>query len=152
MSCAFFEDRLYDEDTRRALRGEGSLPSDLAPHRDTCPGCRQALQEAQEDERALARLLTESPPPALHARIAVRMRVAPVSRATVWTRFYPLVLDSLTAGAIATALSGALLGPQQLPWQVAVFAAGASLAVSGPALRHAPLGFRRGLDFLFAPH
>lgn len=152
MSCAWFQDRLYDEDSRLAQRGQGHVPQDLAVHMQTCVSCRWSYEDALEDEATLSRRLQQKPSPALPARIFDRIQDRGAPRPTAWTRWFPIVSDSLTAGAVAVALSSAIQGPQSLVWRIAVFTVGGGITLFGPRLKGVTQHLERSLSLLLAPY
>lgn len=152
MNCAGFQDRLYDEDTRQAQRGQRPLPEDLAGHMRTCVPCRRAYDEAAKDETTLARQIRETPSDETRARILGRIRDIETPRPTSSSRIFPVVSDALTAGAVAVALSSALQGPLSLAWQFSAFSLGAAVALCRARIEGIAQHLERSLRLLFAPY
>jgi predicted anti-sigma-YlaC factor YlaD len=74
MTCAEFEDRLFDEDCRAGLLGRSALPADVAEHAAQCPACARQWAEALADAQRLSRRLVVAPPPALRRDLYLAFR------------------------------------------------------------------------------
>jgi hypothetical protein len=64
-TCDEIQDRLFDEDSRRALVARDVVPGDVARHLARCAACRQAWQAARQEMRLLGRSLAEPAPEGL---------------------------------------------------------------------------------------
>jgi hypothetical protein len=128
LSCPEFEDRLYDEDARRALEGRAAVPHDIAAHRDGCAACARLWAEAIDDVRALPQMLMAPAPPALETRLRARFAAwypAPMrgdwTQSAVWA-----AIGAATVVSMASYLPEATLSHGPLTWS----AVGAVLALA----------------------
>lgn len=73
LTCAQFQDRIYDSDCRQALENRGLVPEDVAEHGEACPACRCSWLEAADDLRELPSLLMQPAPAALERRLRLEL-------------------------------------------------------------------------------
>jgi predicted anti-sigma-YlaC factor YlaD len=132
MTCQELEDRLYDEDARVALRGEGSPPADLAAHMARCPACRASWVEAGTQARRLAGVMIVAPPPPLRRALYASYRPPRRRFGRPWLDLYGLSWV-VTCGAVGAGLAVTVAAPTPLS-QWMGFGLGATCALVGTAL------------------
>jgi hypothetical protein len=132
LTCATFQDRLYDEDARAALEGGAAVPADVASHRGSCSGCARAWEEAADDLRTFPASLAEPMPAAVERRLRTQLAAEPRTAPLDWSQG---LAWAAVGGAAMFALAGYL--PPLFPWigptTLALF--GASLAFGASAAR-----------------
>ncbi len=134
LSCDAFGDRIYDEDSRRALQGAAKAPADVAEHMSACTGCARAWSEAGEDLRRLPALLLTPAPLALERRI----RIGLAERTAAQPVFDWAQSSAWAALGASLALSAVYTVPAlQVVGSVALSLAGASLAFGASLAREA---------------
>jgi hypothetical protein len=140
LSCDSFRDRLYDEDVRRALAGQGHVPVDVQRHREACTECRHEWDEAALDLATLPRLMQEAAPAAVvrHVRVGATARLRPTpafdwTEGVVWAAV-SVALSVPAAHYLPPWLPG--VGPMTLAFVAAAlaFAAAVSRDIWGEAL------------------
>jgi hypothetical protein len=128
LSCPSFRDRLYDEDARRALRGEALPPADLRAHRDACADCHREWEEAAADLATLPAVLLSPAPTAVVRKVRVGAAERLVAGPGIdWTEGVAWAAIGAALCAPATLLVPAL-GPIVLGLVGASFAFAASAA------------------------
>lgn len=130
MSCAAFQDRLYDEDCRAALREGTAPPGDLKHHMALCGPCREGFAAAAADIVILPGRLRATPPPHLRALLLRDAEVAlsvPDRPLLEWRQAvsWAAVGGALAAAAAAVVLEVTFIG------QVGVFVLAASITAGG---------------------
>jgi hypothetical protein len=131
LNCEAFLDRLYDDDARKAGRGLGKIPPDMAAHMLACDGCRSAYHAARADDLLLARALLDVPSAAWRAEVLRQMARSP--RAS-WSQRIATVNEVVIWGILAVAASQILLGESSTAASVAAFWAGGAAALLRPSM------------------
>jgi hypothetical protein len=136
LTCATFQDRLYDEDARAALEGGAAVPADMAAHRTSCAACARVWDEAVADLHAFSTALAERMPAAVEQRLRTRLAAESKAMPLDWSQG----LIWAAVGGAAMFAAAAYLPPSVAslglgPTTLAFF--GASLAFSASAAREA---------------
>lgn len=130
MNCQDFDNRLYDEDCRKALLGESDVPEDMRNHLHGCPHCREIWSEAEIDTRLLSKHLLFEAPPSL-ALFPPPEQLAPIS-----LRYLVDWVDlgrAFSTGAIVSTLI-AILPSSNFLWQWSGFWFGAAIGLAAVLL------------------
>jgi hypothetical protein len=133
VTCAAFQDRLYEEDCRAALREGTAPPADLEHHMALCGPCREAFAAAAADIAILPGRLRATPPPHLRALLLRDAEVAlsvPDRPLIDWRQ---AVSWAAVGGALAAAAAAVLLEVTFIG-QLGVFVLAASMTASARAV------------------
>ena len=126
-SCDEIEERLYDEDCRRALKTGHPLPADVAFHLASCSACNSVRTELGDDAHELLTLLSEDAPLATKAALAAALAGAcpPPAPLLDWRSAVVWGITGAALAGCAVLFAGALLPPA---WQAVLVSAAGSLA------------------------
>ncbi len=132
MNCQDFDNRLYDEDCRKALLGESDVPEDMRNHLHGCPHCREIWSEAEIDTRLLSRALLFEAPASL-ALLSPPEQLAPISLRNLidWVDLG----RAFSTGAIVSTLI-AILPSSTFLWQWSGFWLGAACGLAAALLEN----------------
>lgn len=100
LTCAAFQERIYDEDCRDA---GSALPADVAAHADACPYCARTLDDLRQDAARIPAWLAVDPPAHLRVRALHAAEVVVPPRGAVLDLVE--TLSYAAAGGVAGALA-----------------------------------------------
>jgi hypothetical protein len=144
MTCGELEDRLFDEDCRSALLGQGDVPGDVAEHLGRCPACAREWSRAAAETSLLSQALVVVPPPALRGRMLRAYRPAGRGASAGRAIGVETLFGTIAFGALGAGLAGGVPGVSE--W--VGFAVGASFGLAGEAVRRANPSWRAPLTAL----
>ncbi len=128
-SCDEITERLFDEDCRRALGGEGGWPADVADHLASCQECNSVRTELARDACDYRAALSEEAPASARAAMLAALAEAYPDREPLldWRSALVWGISGAALAGCAVVFAGALL---PLAWQAALVAAAGSLAAA----------------------